>query len=85
MAFQLQEAVDIIKIGSLERLEPWLLLPILIFNLPVTTSVVCSFRLLMFLGSLYCKQYETRSDCLPQQSDQVHIVYFHEKSSVNWA
>ena len=83
MAFQLQEAVDIIKMGSLEPLEPWLLVLILTFNLPITTSVVCSFYLLMFLGSLYCKQYRPRSDCPQEQPDQVHIVCFHEKSSLN--
>ena len=34
MAFQLKEAVDIIKIGSLEPLEPWLLaLPSAYINL----------------------------------------------------
>ena len=28
------------------------------------------FCLLIFLGSLYCKQYGTRSDCIQEQSDQ---------------
>ena len=32
-------------------------------RLPVTTFVACSTALLMFFGSLYCKQYEPRSDC----------------------
>ena len=31
---------------------------------PVTTSVLClSLRLRMFLRSIYCKQYDPRSDC----------------------
>ena len=30
---------------------------------PATSFVVCSSYLLMFLGSLYCKQYGPRSDC----------------------
>ena len=52
----------------------WLALYVLIFSLPVTIFVVCFSPLLMFLGSLYCKQYEARSDCSlwssKEQSDQ---------------
>ena len=36
---------------------------ILTLSPPVMTFVICSSRLIMFLGSLYCKQYGTRSDC----------------------
>ena len=32
-------------------------------NLQVTTFVFCSSHLLMFFGSLNCKQYGPRSDC----------------------
>ena len=47
---------------------------------PVTTFVIYSSCLLMFLDSLYCKQYEPRSDCcLGRILIRVHIVCFHEK------
>ena len=33
------------------------------------------------LGSLYCKQYGPRSDCLHGNSPtRVHIVFFHDKN-----
>ena len=49
-------------------------------RLPVTTFVVYSSLLLMFLGSLYCKQYGPRSDCsLWSSLISVHIVCFHDK------
>ena len=35
---------------------------VLTLSLPDTTFVVCSSHLLMFLSSLYCKQYGPRSD-----------------------
>ena len=46
---------------------------------PVTTFVVCSSHLLMFLGCLYCKQYRPRSDCsIGSSIIRVHFVCFHE-------
>ena len=39
--------------------------------LPVRTFVLCSSNLLVFLGSIYCKQYGPRSDCSQwEESDQ---------------
>ena len=44
---------------------------------PVMTVVVCSYHLLMFLGSLYGKQYGSRSDCsLGSSLICVHMVCF---------
>ena len=44
------------------------------------TFVICSSRLLMFLGSLCRKQYGARSDCFLRSSlIRVHIVCFHKK------
>ena len=46
---------------------------------PVTSSVVCSSGLLMFLASLYCKQYGPRLDCsLGSSLIWAHIVCFLE-------
>ena len=52
----------------------------------VTTFVTCSSHLLIFLGSLYCKQYGPRSDCSIRSSlIRVHSVCLHNKiySEVN--
>ena len=47
------------------------------------TYNVCSSRLLMFLDSLYCKQYGPSSDCsLWSSLIRVHIVWFSEKYSL---
>ena len=61
------------KSHMLERsIQPLTLSPL------VTTFVVCSSHLLVFLGSLNCKQYGPRSDCFLWSSLlRVHIVYVH--------
>ena len=61
------------KSHMLERsIQPLTLSPL------VTTFVVCSSHLLVFLGSLNCKQYGPRSDCsLWSSLIRVHIVYVH--------
>ena len=50
-----------------ENFHPYMKLVItqtnLTLSLPVMTFVICSSCLLMFLSSLYCKQYGPRSDC----------------------
>ena len=46
---------------------------------PFTTYIICSSHLLMFLGSIYCKQYGSRSDCSKGSSQfKVYIVCFHD-------
>ena len=53
-----------------------------------SAPIVCSYRLLMLLGSIYCKQFRPRSDySLWSKSDcslrssliRVHSVCFHDK------
>ena len=49
----------------------------------VTTLVVCSSRLLIFLGSRYCKHYGTRSNCSQGSSlIRVYIVHIGQRSAV---
>ena len=43
---------------------------ILLTLCPRVTPCLCSSCLLIYLGSLYCKQYGHRSDCSKEQSDQ---------------
>ena len=74
LAPMLSEAVRCLQVGF-TTVNPY----------PFTTFVICSFCLLMFLGSLYCKQNGSRSssDCSFGSSViRVHIVCFHEKSSL---
>ena len=49
---------------------------------PVTIFVVCFSHRLMFLGSLFSKQYGPRSDCSHGSLIRVYIVYFIKKNLV---
>ena len=51
---------------------------LLTFSPPITTFDACSFGLLMFLGSLHCKQYGPRRDySFGSTLICVHIVWVH--------
>ena len=53
---------------------------IMFVNRKLVVTVICYSLLLIFLGSLYCKQYEPRSDCSKGDSlIRGHIVCLHEK------
>ena len=48
----------------------------------LSTPVMLSSRLLMFLGSLYCKQCVSRSDCLPSCFKNKSRLLFKDKKIV---
>ena len=67
------ELLHLFSHGGSISFHPLTLLP------PITTFIVCSISLDMYLGSLYCKQYGPRSDCsLGSSLNRAHSDSFHQ-------
>ena len=75
-----------VKVLSLISKETRLVLPWFVYPFPASHEFgrLLSYLLNIFLGSLFCKQYEPRSDCSLRSSlIMVHTVCCHENVNLN--